>query len=172
MRIAKYPDHKDFATVDYGAATVTLTQTEPFCTGQFTAAAHTLILVGRIGTGKTHIAIALATTLINNGNKARVFHAVDLTHALIKAQTQGNAGKIVRQLSALDRVIITTDRAFTESVSVFCDAGITPALLDRGAHLYAIIEVGNSLDRFAQSKHHTKKTSRKQSHEGWGKSKR
>ena len=118
MRIAKFPHHKDFATFDYGAAAVTRTQIEPFCTGQFTEEAHNLILVGGTGTGKTHIAIALGTTLINNGKKAfarslgpvaftgSLFNAVDLINALIREQADGNAGKIIRQLSALDCVII------------------------------------------------------------------
>ena len=106
MRTAKVPHHKDFATFDYSAAAVTEAQIEPFCTGQFTQEAHNLILVGGTGTGKTHIAIALGTTLINNGKKARFFNAVDLLNALIKEQTEGNAGKIIRQLSVLDCVII------------------------------------------------------------------
>ena len=71
MRIAKFPHHKDLATFDYSAAAVTQTQIEPFCSGQFTEEAHNLILVGGTGTGKTHIAIALGTTLINNGKKVR-----------------------------------------------------------------------------------------------------
>lgn len=106
MRIEKFPHHKDFATFDYSAAAVTQTQIEPFCTGQFTDEAHNLILVGGTGTGKTHIAIALGTTLINNGKKARFFNAVDLINALIKEQAEGNARKIIPQLSALDGVII------------------------------------------------------------------
>ncbi|MFV0410351.1 MAG: ATP-binding protein [Paracoccus sp. (in: a-proteobacteria)] len=67
---AKFPHHKDFATFDFGAAAVSQTQIEPYCSGQFTGEAHNLILVGGTGTGKTHIAIALGTTLINNGKKA------------------------------------------------------------------------------------------------------
>ncbi|SNR50382.1 ATP-binding protein [Puniceibacterium sediminis] len=83
MRIAKFPHHKDFATFDYGAAAVTKAQIEAFCSvGRFTEEAHNLILVG--GTGKTHIAIAPGTTLINNGEKARFFNAVDLINARIK----------------------------------------------------------------------------------------
>ena len=38
--------------------------------------------------------------------KARFFNAVDLINALIKEQAEGNAGKIIQQLSALDCVII------------------------------------------------------------------
>ena len=65
-----FPHHKNFATFDYSAAAVTQPQIEPFCSGQFTEEAHNLILVGGTGTGKTHIAIALGTTLISNGKKA------------------------------------------------------------------------------------------------------
>ena len=67
MRIAKFPHHKDCATFDYDAAAVTQTQVEPFCTGRFTEEAHNLIWVGGTGTGKTHIAIALGTTLSQQG---------------------------------------------------------------------------------------------------------
>ena len=98
MRTAKFPHHKDFATFDYSAAAVTQTRVEPFCSGRSTEEAHNLILVGGTGTGKTHIAIALRTTLINKGKKARFFNAVDLINALIKEQADGNAGKISRQL--------------------------------------------------------------------------
>ena len=106
MRIAKFPHHKDFATFDYSAAAVTQARIDPFCSGQFTQDAHNLILVGGTGTGKTHIAIALGTTLINQGKKARFFNAVDLINALIREQAEGNAGKIIRQLTPLDCVII------------------------------------------------------------------
>lgn len=69
MRIAKFPHHKDFATFDYNTASVAQARIEPFCSGQFTTDAHNLILVGGTGTGKTHIAIALGTTLINQRKK-------------------------------------------------------------------------------------------------------
>lgn len=86
MRIAKFPHHKDFATFDYGAATVTRAQIDPFCSGQFTKDAHNIILVGGAGTGKTHISIALGTSLVNRGKRVRFYNAVDLINALIQEQ--------------------------------------------------------------------------------------
>ena len=69
MRIARFPHHKDFATFDHGASAIKRAEIEQLCTGQFTQDAHNLILVGGTGTGKTHIAIALGTALINAGKK-------------------------------------------------------------------------------------------------------
>ena len=65
-----------------------------------------LILIGGTGTGKTHIATALGTELIQPGRKIRFFDCVDLINLLIKEEGDGKAGRIEKQLMSADCVIM------------------------------------------------------------------
>ncbi len=50
---------------DYNKSAVPKVEVESLRSGQFTEDAHNLIFIGGTGTGKTHTAIALGTTLTN-----------------------------------------------------------------------------------------------------------
>jgi len=75
-------------------------------TGDFTDSAHNLILIGGTGTGKTHLSIALGTSVVHQNKRVRFFNVVDLVNVLIKEQTAGNPGQMARRLSQVDAVIL------------------------------------------------------------------
>jgi type I site-specific restriction endonuclease len=50
--------------------------------GDFLAHQRTVVLVGGTGTGKTHLAIAIARALTRNGARGRLFNVVDLVNYL------------------------------------------------------------------------------------------
>jgi DNA replication protein DnaC len=65
-----------------------------------------LILVGGIGSGKTHLATAIGIAAIHQGERFRIYSAVDLVNQLDKEKQQGNAGNLAKQLTAMDAVIL------------------------------------------------------------------
>lgn len=106
MRAARFQHHKDFASFDYTVTPVEKAQIQELASGDFTTKAKNLILVGGAGTGKSHIAIALGTSLIQAGQKVRFFNILDLINTLIKEESDGKSGRLQKQLIATDCIIM------------------------------------------------------------------
>lgn len=106
MGSAKFPLPRDLDTFEFAESPVEEARLRALATAQFMDAQHNLILVGGTGTGKTHLAIALARAAIRLGKRARFFSVVDLVNQLEQEQTQGQAGSLARRLLGLDAVIL------------------------------------------------------------------
>src|SRR6204780_2500679 len=74
--------------------------------GGFIAQQRNAVLVGGTGTGKTHLAIAIARSCIRAGSRGRFFTTVDLVNQLEAEGRAGRQGPIADYLTCLDVVIL------------------------------------------------------------------
>ena len=73
--------------------------------GTFLANQRNAVLVGGTGTGKTHLAVAIARSCIRGGARARFYNVVDLVNRLEGEARASRQGRLADHLARLDLVI-------------------------------------------------------------------
>ena len=106
LRAARFPIHRDLIQFEWHETPLQQARVEQLATASFMEQAYNLILVGGTGTGKTHLATALAVAAIHQGKRVRFYNAVDLVNQLDKEKQQGKSGNIAKQLIHIDAVIL------------------------------------------------------------------
>jgi DNA replication protein DnaC len=106
MGQARFPVAKDLDQFDFSVSPVNETQVRTLYEGQFLATQSNVILIGGTGTGKTHLAIAIARQMIRTGKRCRFFNLVDLVNQLEQEKLAGRGGRLAATLSRLDLVVL------------------------------------------------------------------
>ena len=108
MASARLPTAKELADFDFdfAASPVNEPLIRDLAMGGFLEAKRNIMLVGGTGTGKTHLAVAIARSCIRKGARGRCYNVVDMVNHLEAELRAGRQGRTADQLVRRDFVIL------------------------------------------------------------------
>ncbi len=107
LKSARFPAYRDLAGFKFedSAVDVALVKTLHGC--EFLAEAHNVVFIGGPGTGKTHLATAIAVQAIMHHHlRVRFFSTIELVNQLEGEKANGKAGQLANRLVHADLVIL------------------------------------------------------------------
>ena len=103
---ARLPLAKELTDFAFAGTPVNQPLVRDLATGGFLAQQRNAVPVGGPGTGKTHLAVAIARSCIRAGARGRFITAVDLVNRLEAETRAGQQGRIADQFTRLDLVVL------------------------------------------------------------------
>jgi len=105
LSIAKLPLAKDLDGFQFDGTPINETLVRDLAGGGFLDQQRNAVLIGGTGTGKTHLAIAIARSCIRSGSRGRFYNVVDLVNRLEAETRNARQGRLADHLARMDFVI-------------------------------------------------------------------
>src|SRR5438270_5942933 len=106
LTIAKLPLAKDIEDFDFTGTPVNEALIRDLASGVFLAEQRNAVLIGGTGTGKSHLAIAIARACIRSGARGRFYTVVDLVNRLESEARASRQGRLTEYLTRMDFIIL------------------------------------------------------------------
>jgi DNA replication protein DnaC len=106
MGLAKFPMDKDLDSFDFHASPANEALVRSLYEGRFLSDQGNVILVGGTGTGKSHLAIAIARHAVRSGMRGRFYNLLDLVNQLEQEKLANRGGRMAESLARLDFVVL------------------------------------------------------------------
>ena len=106
MTIAKLPLAKDLDGFTFAETPINESLVRSLATGAFLAEQRNTVLVGGTGTGKSHLAMAIARSCIRGGARGRFYIVLDLVNRLESEARAGRQGRLADYLTRMDFVVL------------------------------------------------------------------
>ena len=113
MTIARLPLAKEIDEFDFEETPVNETLVRDLASGNFLDHQRNVVLIGGTGTGKSHLAVAIARACIRSGRRGRFFNVVDLVNKLDAEARADRQGRTADLLCRLDLFAIGLERMAT-----------------------------------------------------------
>lgn len=182
IQAAKFPVVRTLDTFDFSIVpSVPKQKILQLARGEFISKGENVLLVGEIGTGKTHLTTVLGLAACRQGKRVRFYTAAGLLNELTEARDEKRLLRLQTLLMKQDLIVLevgfvpfsaqgsqllfqfcseryqrgsmifTANLEFPRWTEVFGDPQLTGALLDRITHQCHIIECHGDSYRFKQS---------------------
>ena len=107
MKVAKFAAYRDLSSFDFSQSTVNEALIRSLHRCEFMEDAQNLVFIGGPGTGKTHLATAIAVQAIQHHRyRVRFISTVELVNALELEKLAGHQGRIANRLIHTDLVVL------------------------------------------------------------------
>lgn len=107
MKAARFPAYKDISGFDFATSEINEATVRQLHRCEFLDGAQNVVLIGGVGTGRTHVATALGIQAVeHHRRKVRFLSTIELVNTLEQEKAKGKAGQLAESPTKLDLVIL------------------------------------------------------------------